>query len=376
MDFDQTDDELQFRGHVRAVLESPHIRAELDRIDGCREETDERPLYRLLAAGGLLSATWPVEYGGHARPAVAGVIVLEELVRAGVPDTLYVNGIQTVGQVLLTAGTAEQQSRLLPAMGRGDRFAAVLYTEPDVGSDLASLGTWAAPVDDGFEIVGTKIYSMKTRFADTGLCAARIDDGPSTRSTPSTHSKYAGITLFLIDLHAPGVMVRTVPSITREQFHAVELDRVRVGADSMVGEPGDGWAILTQALSFERTGVEFAARASRWYEMACAGHPPRPEDAGRYGARVEAAGLLARRAANAVGAGRSSPMPTAVAKWYASELAAELAGWAVRRHGSSAPSAVTDAYREGPALTLSGGTSEMMLQLVFRSLLDEDTAQD
>jgi len=347
------------------VLESPGIRAELGRIDGCRQETDERPLYRLLGAAGLLAATWPAEYGGQARPGTAGVIVLEELVRAGVPDTFYVNGIQTVGQVLLTAGSAELRSRLLPAMGRGERFAAILYTEPDVGSDLASLGTWAVPVGGGFEITGTKIYSMKTRFADFGLCAARVEDGPSRPS------KYAGITLFLMDLRAPGVTVRMVPSITREQFHAVELNRVRVGADAMVGEPGDGWAILTQALSFERTGVEFAARASRWYEMACAGHPPRPEDTGSYGARVQAARLLARRAANAVEAGRSSPLPTAIAKWYASELAAELAGWAVRRHGSSAPRVVVDAYREGPALTLSGGTSEMMLQLVYRSLLDD-----
>ncbi len=370
MDVDGDPEEEEFRAHVRAALRTPDILSELDRIHSAEGESDERHLYRLLGKAGILAPAWPVEYGGESRGAMAAVTVLEEMIRAGIPDTLYVNGIQTTGQLILTAGTDEQRLHHLPRMASGDSFTSVLYTEPDAGSDLGSLTTTATAVNGGFEISGTKIYGLKSRFADLGLCAARI---------AGNTSKYAGITLFLIDMRAPGVRVRVVPSIMEEQFHLVELDRVRVGDDAVLGRVGDGWSVLAQALPFERTGLDFALRAERWFGLACSAGDDRAEleRTGRYGARVDAALLLARRAAETVAAGRLNPLPTATAKWYCSELAAELAGWALRRHGTGAPAEVGRAYREAPALTLSGGTSEMMAQLVAGSLLgDAETVVD
>lgn len=364
MDFVYGSEEEEFRTYVRAALHAPDIAGELARVRAAAGEPDERPLYRLLGRAGLLAPSWPAGYGGGDRGPTAAVVVLEEMIRAGVPDTLYVNGIQTVGQIVLTAGTAEQRALRLPRLADGDGFATVLYTEPDAGSDLASLTTVARSTGDGFEISGTKIYGLKSRFADLGLCAARVE---------GSGSKYAGITLFLLDMNAPGVKVRIVPGIMREHFHLVELDRVRVGHDSVIGGVGEGWSVLAQALPFERTGVDFAFRAERWFGLACAAgdDPAELERTGRYGARVQAARLLARRAAEAVAAGRLNPLPTATAKWYSSELATELAGWALRRHGAGSPAIVDEAYREAPALTLSGGTSEMMAQLVSGSLLGD-----
>src|SRR5262249_6352460 len=155
-----------------------------------------------------------------------------------------------------------------------------------------------------------------------------------------------------------GVDVSPMDGLADERFHVVSLDRVRVGRDEVVGEVDQGWLVLVEALPLERIGFDFAARAQRSYDAGRAG----PDgaawsvDLGRYAARVEAARLLCTRAA--AEAGRGDTVRTSVAKWYASELAAELAGWALQRHAPDPPPAVERAYREAPGLTLSGGTSE------------------
>jgi alkylation response protein AidB-like acyl-CoA dehydrogenase len=373
MDFGHSPGEERFRARVRSALVSPRILLEIARLRACGGEPDERPLYRMLGTAGLLAPAWPADYGGQGCAAVTAAILLEELITAGVPDTLYVNGLQTVGQLVLATGTEEQRARFLPPLARGECFATVLYTEPDAGSDLSALTTSARPAGDGFELSGTKMYSLKAQLADVGLCAAR---------TATTTSRYAGITLFLVDLHAPGVRVRTVPSVPDEQFHVVELDQVRVGGDAVLGGVGEGWAALAQALPFERTGLEFASRAQLWYTLGCSGddRPAWLEHIGRYGARAEAARLLAWRAASHVAAGQLDPLPTSIAKWYCSELAAELAGWVLQRHGLGAPADVVAeagrAYREAPGLTLSGGSSEMMLRLVSGYLLSSAVAEE
>ncbi|HEY5990775.1 MAG TPA: acyl-CoA dehydrogenase family protein, partial [Streptosporangiaceae bacterium] len=257
-----------------------------------------------------------------------------------------------------------------------ESFAAVLYTEPDAGSDLGSLTTSAVPAEGGYRISGTKLFSLKSRFADLGLCAARL---------PTPGPKYAGITLFLIDLRAPGVTVRLLPSIAQEQFHAVELEEVWAGPDAVLGGAGDGWAVLARALPYERTGIDLAARAGRWYRLARpAGDPAvdpaaELENAGRHGARAQAARLLAWRAANTVASGHVDEVAIAVAKWYCGEIAAEMAQWLFERHGLGTADQVAAeagrAFLEAPGLTLSGGTSEMMLQLVAGYLLGADTTE-
>jgi alkylation response protein AidB-like acyl-CoA dehydrogenase len=372
MEFGHTAAENEFRARVRGLLREPPIAPELDRVRGAAAEPDERPLYRLLGAAGLLGAGWPVRLGGQGRTVADQLIVTEELVRAGVPDTLYVNGIQTVGQLLLLAGTAEQQARFLPGLAGGELFASVLYSEPEAGSDLSRLSTAAERDGSGYRLNGTKIYSLKSTITDIGLCAARV---------PEEGSRYSGITLFLVDMHASGVDVRPLPSLPVEQFAVVTLDNVAAGEHSVLGGAGDGWGLLSLALPLERIGLEFALRAERWYELGCAADDPAgQEELGRYGARVDAARLLAWRAGLAVAAGSPAPVQTSVAKWYSSELASELAGWAVTRHCLDAEpglrAAVDRVYREAPGLTLSGGTSEMMAQLLSGYLLDSAEERD
>ncbi|MCZ7428582.1 acyl-CoA dehydrogenase family protein [Micromonospora sp. WMMA1949] len=373
MDFSPTASDVEFRDRVRAVLAAPEaieLLADLAHPDP--GERDERPLYRFLGAAGLLAPHWPRGYGGGGGDARCGVIALEELMRAGIPDTLLVNSILTVGQLILSCGRDDQRDDLLPRLARGEIFASILYTEPGAGSDLGALTTAAEPVTDGFRITGSKAFNLSER-CDVGLCAAR---------TSPASTRYDGLSLFLVDLRAPGVRIERMPSLPDEQFTLVHLDGVAVDQAALIGALDDGFALLTRALAFERTGFDFALRAARWFDLAGRATPDDPDElerTGRYGAGVAAARLLAWQASLAVAGGDADPTRAPVAKWYGSELAAAVATWALSRHGldddGRLPVDVDRAYREAPGLTLAGGTSEMMLRTLAEQLTDAVAAE-
>ncbi|MFF1379950.1 acyl-CoA dehydrogenase family protein [Streptomyces sp. NPDC058308] len=364
MHFGFTRDQEAFRGRVREELGAGDIRAELDRLlADTGREPDVRPLYRALGRRRLLAANWPEEYGGQGATLTEASIVAEELARAGVPDTLHVNTVQIVGMFLLHAGSEQLKARYLPAVGEGRSFASVLYTEPEAGSDLAGLRTTAVRDGDDFVISGVKAYNLKSDITDVALCAARTGD---------PDGRYQGITLFMVAMDAPGVRRETIAGIADEQFHRVVLDEVRVPAADVVGEVGQGWQLLTQALAVERTGLDYSLKAESWYAAVVAGglEAAELERGGRFGAEVEAARLHTWWVLGQLDRGLDEADTTsaAVAKYVTSELAREVAAWANTLPPSSPPAAATStleaAYREAPGLTFSAGTSEMMLQIV------------
>jgi alkylation response protein AidB-like acyl-CoA dehydrogenase len=374
MDFGLTEQQEQWRARVRGQLRGPEVRAHLRRLrESAAREPDVRPLYRTLGTLGLLAVNWPKEYGGQGAGLIEAAIVAEELVRAGVPDTLHVNTIQIVGLFLLLVGTPGQKAKYLPPLARGEQFASVLYTEPDSGSDLASLRTTAVPDGEGYRINGVKIFSLKSHITDFALCAAR---------TSEEASKYQGITLFLVDLHTDGVRRTTIASIPDEQFHRVELRDVYAGPDRVIGRPGEGWPLLVQALAIERTGLDYTLKAERWYAATVTGlgHGAGgavAEEAARYGAALRASSLMAWHVVRGLASGEADETAAAAAKYYSSELARSVASWAVRVHGAGYRAhrigddraAILDAaYREAPGLTVSAGTSEVMLEIIAGSL--------
>lgn len=372
MRFGFTEDQDRFRADVRKTLRSAEVRTAAAAATGADGvEPDARPLYRLLGELGLLAVHWPVEFGGAGRPPTDAAIVAEELVRAGVPDTLHVNTIQIVGQFLLMAGSDEQRRRHLPALARGRSFASVLYTEPDAGSDLGALRAVAEPDGDGYRITGTKVFSLKTRFVDLGLCAARTTPGAG---------KYQGISLFLVGLDAPGVAVSVIPGVGDEHFHRVDLDSVRVSGDDLLGPRDEGWSLLNQALAIERTGLDYHLKAERWLDAAvevlidCEGDAPHDtylEQLGRWHGALTADHVLAWEVLTRLASDQVDQVSTAVAKYHSSELAQSVAVWAAgipgpeqRANRGRAVLTLDSAYREAPGLTLSAGTSEVMLQIM------------
>ena len=353
---------------VREGLRSEPVQRELARFHASDEhEPDARPLYRELGQLDLLAVNWPQEYGGRDRSLLDAALVISELARAGFPDTLHVNTIQIVGLFLLLAGTPEQKATYLPAFARGERFASVLYTEPGAGSDLASLRTTAIEDGDGWRLNGTKVFSLKSDVTDVGLCAAR---------TSTEESKLAGITLFLVDLRAEGVRRSVVPSIADEQFHRVELHNVFVPRSAVVGEVGNGWPLVSDALAIERTGLDYTLKAERWLAAAVDGLAGEPVGeavqarVGRFGAAVEASRLYAWSILERLAEGVVDEPRSAAAKYYSSELAQEVAVWAAQVPALGGAPVLEAAYREAPGLTLSAGTSEVMLQIVASSTRD------
>ncbi|MFD5325779.1 acyl-CoA dehydrogenase family protein [Streptomyces sp. NPDC127092] len=372
MRFGFTEEQQRFRADVRRALRSAEVRAAVaDATPADGVEPDQRPLYRLLGKLGLLAVHWPAEYGGSGRPFTDAAIVAEELVRADVPDTLHVNTIQIIGQFLLMAGSTEQKRRHLPALASGERFGSVLYTEPDAGSDLGALRTVAEPDGDGYRITGTKVFSLKTRFVDLGLCAARTTPGAG---------KYQGISLFLVDMNAPGVTVTVIPSVNDEQFHHVELDGVAVSGDDLIGARDQGWPLLNQALAIERTGLDYHLKAEHWLDAALEAlvdqAPDAPHDAhleriGRWDGALLADHALAWEVITGLAHDRVDEVAAAVAKYHSSELAQDIAAWAAdipsprqRADRTRAAVILDSAGREAPGLTLSAGTSEVMLQIM------------
>ena len=235
-----TDD--AFRATVRRWLENEYPADQ--RYPSQRPRWDEiKPWYLKLAERGWVAPAWPIEHGGMGLAPAKLLIYIEEQERWGVaraPDM----GIQMVGPLLINHGTLEQRARYLPRILAGDEVWCQGYSEPNAGSDLASLKTEALPDGDEFVINGQKTWTTLAQDATHMFCLART----STAGKPQE-----GISFFFIDLDQPGVTIRPIRNLAgQEEFCEVFLDDVRVAADCLVGEINQGWTIAKALLGFER----------------------------------------------------------------------------------------------------------------------------
>jgi alkylation response protein AidB-like acyl-CoA dehydrogenase len=197
-----------------------------------------------LATAGLVGVTWPTAYGGRGLSPLHHYIVQEELARARAPELVGRIGVNLVGPTLLVHGTPEQQERWLPAVLPAEQLFCQLFSEPEAGSDLASLRTRAVRVAGGWELHGQKVWTSYAQFADWGLCLARTDPDAPRRK---------GISAFMVDMSAPGVDVRPLRQITDEaDFNEVFFDGAFVADDQLVGGVNEGWRVSGSTLTHER----------------------------------------------------------------------------------------------------------------------------
>ena len=198
-----------------------------------------------LAADRWVGVTWPVELGGRGVGALENYVVIEELARARAPELVGRIGVNLVGPTLLAHGTPDQQQRFLPRILAADELWCQLFSEPEAGSDLASLSTRAVPVEGGYRVSGRKVWTSYAQFADWGLCLARSD--------PDAPKRQQGITALIIDMHGDGVGVHPLVQSTGEaEFNEVELDDVFVPDERRVGVEGQGWSVAGSTLTHER----------------------------------------------------------------------------------------------------------------------------
>jgi len=198
-----------------------------------------------LAADRWVGVTWPTEVGGRGLGPLENYVVIEELARARAPELVGRIGINLVGPTLMAHGSEEQRARFLPRILSAEELWCQLFSEPDAGSDLASLTTRAVPVDGGYLVTGRKVWTSYAQFADWGLCL--------TRSDPAAPKRQLGITALIVDMHAEGVAVHPLVQSTGEaEFNEVELNEVFVPAARRVGDEGRGWAVAGSTLAHER----------------------------------------------------------------------------------------------------------------------------
>lgn len=256
MRFPLTDEEQDFRRRIRAFC-AANLPADLvakveANVDLEREDYVE--WQRILARGGLLGGAWPVSAGGGGWSALQSYIFDEECSLAGAPWLLPF-GVNYVGPVILEFGNAEQKARYLPGILSADTFWCQGYSEPDAGSDLASLKTRAVRDGDHYVVSGRKIWTTMAQWADRIFCLVRT----GTEGKPQ-----AGISFLLIDMETPGVTVRPIVTIEgRHHLNEVIFDEVQVPVADRVGEENAGWKIAKFLLGNERLLVAEIGKQKR-----------------------------------------------------------------------------------------------------------------
>jgi alkylation response protein AidB-like acyl-CoA dehydrogenase len=209
----------------------------------------------LLGQEGLLTRAWPVEYGGEGVPLWSQVVFNEEMWAHNEPRGGQYMGVTWIGPALMTYGTPDQRERHLPKIASGTVQWCQGFSEPDAGSDLASLRTAAVKTDNGFRINGQKIWTSYSSYADYCVLAARTD---------SSGPKQQGITVFLVPMDRSGITVRPIDNMLGpNHFSEVFFEDVEVLDSEVLGEVGKGWEVMNAGLAFERVGVPRYARSDQ-----------------------------------------------------------------------------------------------------------------
>ncbi|MFB4319118.1 acyl-CoA dehydrogenase family protein [Actinomadura sp. 21ATH] len=203
-----------------------------------------REIVKMLGKDGWLGYGWPVEYGGQGRSIADQYVFFDEVQRAGLPFPFVT--VNTVGPTLMRYGTEEQKKRFLPGILAGDIVFAIGYTEPDAGTDLASLRTRAVRDGDRYVIDGSKIFTSGANTADHIWLAARTDpDAP----------KHKGISIITVPTDAEGFSWSPIQCVGGMVVTATYYSGVRVPADNVIGEVDGGWRLITTQLNHERIGL-------------------------------------------------------------------------------------------------------------------------
>jgi alkylation response protein AidB-like acyl-CoA dehydrogenase len=231
-----------FRARARSFVEK-ELPAELRHPPKRLHLAQNRPWYDILARTGWLAPGWPPEFGGMGLSPAKQVILIEEFERAGAPR-LNDHGITMVGPLLIRHGTKQQQEFFLPKVLSGAHIWCQGYSEPNAGSDLASLRTEAVPDGDEYVVTGQKIWTTLAGDANWIFLLVRTD---------KVAKKQEGISFLLVPMDSPGITVKPIISLDRhDEFSEVFFDAVRVSQANRVGAENDGWSMAKALLSFER----------------------------------------------------------------------------------------------------------------------------
>jgi alkylation response protein AidB-like acyl-CoA dehydrogenase len=391
MDFDDTREEAAFRARARAWLESNAKPRDPDgeATDPLREREDEDAIRAAKAwqarkfDAGWACLTWPKEYGGQDRGRMEQVIWNQEEGRFATPANIYAIGHGMLGPTIMAHGTPEQKKRFVPEMARGQVVWCQLFSEPDAGSDLAGLRTTAVRKGDEWVLRGQKIWSTLAHFSDFGMIVTRTD---------SDAAKHAGLTYFVVDMHAPGIEVRPIRQINGASgFNEVFLNDVRVPDANRLGGVGDGWRVALTTLMNERVAIGAGTGSGRVRDLfrlartaRVGGRSAIENDAVRqrladFYIRAKGLQYTGYRTLSAISRGSTPGPEGSIGKAVGAPLGQEMASFALELQGAMGAIADADlapqealwqeAYLAAPGLRIAGGTDEILRNIIAERVL-------
>jgi alkylation response protein AidB-like acyl-CoA dehydrogenase len=392
MDFSFSPEQEAFRMELRAWLAANPPPAPV--VPSSNGRSTEHPAAeamlawaRLLARGGWLGLTWPAEVGGRGLGMVEQLIFYEETAAHEPPQLGQMVSLGVVGPTLLAFGAENQKRRFLPRILAVQDVWCLGFSEPDSGSDLASLRTVALPEGDGFRVTGQKIWTSHAPIADWCLLLARTD--PAAR-------RHHGLGVFALKLDTPGVEVRPIHNLVGEpHFAQLFLTDAYVPRDCLIGNPGDGWTIVNGALEAERDlwvfemyselrtalkrALTYASQVERGERPGIAG-ASRRQSLSQAFIDLEVLRLSGLRSITRTLRGASSPLDASRHKVFGSELAQRLSAIALELQGPFALCASGDRHSPDGGLaayqyltkrssTLISGTSEVQRNIIAQRIL-------
>ncbi|WP_203043885.1 acyl-CoA dehydrogenase family protein [Pimelobacter simplex] len=353
-----------FRAAVRDLLDR-HRTGEGYDVGALRREMDEEALFAL---------NWPDEHGGRAVSVEEQVVLHEEMKYAGGPVDRAMSATMLIGHSLLRHGTPEQKAQFLPLLHAGEMAFCLGYSEPEAGSDLASLRTRAVRDGDGWVIDGQKLWTTRGHTATHVWLAVRTD--------PDATPRHAGITIFLVPMDTPGITVQQHVALSGEISCTVFYDAVRVPDTARVGEVDGGWKVITDALTAERVvmgGVaatlrrNFDETVAELRALVAAGGDVDALDRDRLGwvaARLQAARALVLRATRSMDGTGDARIAGPMAAVLSGDLAEELGRTCLDVLGPQAALAgrYDAALRVAPMYVIGGGTNDIQRGIIARGL--------
>lgn len=339
---------------------------------------------RLLAAKSLLCLAWPEEFGGAGASVWEQTVVREEMWAHHEPRGAQYMGVNWVGPIIMRHGTPEQRRRHLPPIARGEVIWCQGFSEPEAGSDLASLRTTARPDGDSWLVNGQKIWTSYATMAQWCFLLAR---------TSREEKKQQGLTIFLVPMDDPAIQVRPIRAILGpHHLNEVFFDDLRVTQADVLGEVGGGWSIVADVMSFERVGIARYARCERLLALAPTVLADRWEELpnelrtrwARMLVHCRRARLLAYQVVSLQSSGQVKPADAAAYRIAvtkldqdSAEVLMEIAAVLPRDDEDSRyfRAEVEDHWRYSQASTVSSGSIEMQRILLSRAMLATEKAR-
>ncbi|MGV9770488.1 acyl-CoA dehydrogenase family protein [Streptosporangium sp. NPDC003464] len=330
-----------------------------------------------LHDAGYSGISWPAEWGGQGLSQAEERVFAEEARDFALPTYLFSIGLGMCGPTLLDLGTPEQKARHIRPLLRGEEIWCQLFSEPGAGSDVAALQTRATETEDGWVVSGQKVWTSVAQHASHGLLLTRTDvDVP----------KHRGLTMFIVDMRAPGVTVRPLRDMTgRAHFNEIFFDDVRIPAENLVGQVNDGWSCAVTTLLHERLSISGGVGMSGQKDNPAAfealrrtadtGDPLVRDQLVELYIRSRALALFNQRLAQETKAGVFPGARGSAAKLLLAELSMFQADLATSLAGPEAVAYEDDGRLAGsialaPALSLGGGTNEIMRNIIGDRVLN------